>query len=115
MAILYNNEPSPYEAFGDSAYLSQYRQSGDPLDKKHRQGMEIFIERNKQTKDGILKYQINFGEGEQAHRGMTSLINSRNKLIEMLETPNLFKQSIDKKPEVPQNAKGFGPSIRGEK
>tara|TARA_R110000751_G_scaffold159614_3_gene265335 strand:+ start:189 stop:1553 length:1365 start_codon:yes stop_codon:yes gene_type:complete len=117
MAILYNNEPSastsyPYEAFGDSAYLSQYRQSGDPLDKKHRQGMEIFIERNKQTKDGILKYQINFGEGEQAHRGMTSLINSRNKLIEMLETPNLFSQSIKEEQKEPPNSPGFGAAIR---
>ena len=74
--------------------------------------MEIFIERNKQTKDGILKYQINFGEGEQAHRGMTSLINSRNKLIEMLETPNLFSQSIKEEQKEPPNSPGFGAAIR---
>ena len=113
-AIMMNLKNSHRAGFGNTSYLSQYALKGDPLDKKHRRDMQLFIETNKtKNKEGGIKYGINYGEGPAGHRGMSHLINTMNKLVEMYETPGLTLQSKKLEEENPsEQTGGFGSKIR---
>lgn len=107
-----------YKGIGDKAYLDQYMLKGDALDANHMSNMEQFIITNTFTqKDGSIKYNINFGDAG-GHRGMSALIKTRKKLIEMLNTPGMFMQSIDPNLNMKANQEiggSFGTQIKDNK
>ena len=107
-----------HKGIGDKPYLDQYMLKGDALDANHMGNMEQFIFRNTlPQKDGSIKYNINFGDAG-GHRGMSALIKTRKKLIEMLNTPGMFMQSIDPKLNMKANQEvggSFGTQINPNK
>jgi hypothetical protein len=112
-----NVKPGEYETFGDSNYLDGYIEKGNPLDKKHMTGMEVFIERNKNVdKDGGITYNKLYGDGPESERGVTLLINTRKQLIEMLNTPDLLLQNNEDNQNVNAvNKSSFGQKIKPPK
>jgi len=100
-SIMLNSNES-YKGMGDTKYLNAYIIGGDPLDRDHLNKMETLIEMNsfigkvddagnKIKKD---KYNVNYGYGEKAHRGMFQLINTRKKLLEIIYTPGMLIQDV---------------------
>jgi hypothetical protein len=95
------NSGEDYKNIGNTDFLNAYVRSGDPLNRDHLEKMEILIEMNTfvgeiDKKTGVKKqpdtYNINFGIGEKAHRGMFSMINTRKKLLEIINTPGMLIQ-----------------------
>ena len=105
-SIMLNSNES-YKGMGDTKYLNAYIKDGDPLNADHLNKMEILIEMNSfigEIDDAGNKiksdeYNVNFGQGKKAHRGMFQLINARKKLLEIIYTPGMLIQDVtqDKK------------------
>ncbi len=106
------NSDENYKGINDSAYITGYIDKGDPLDQNHMKNMAELIEMNTYRRKGKEdEYNIRYGSGSTAFRGMFNLINQRDQIIKMLNTPGLTLQSIDPN-QKRQTTTGFGQSIQ---